>query len=59
MKLHGDSDRLAIRVELNNTGAYDGEEVVQLYIADPVASVTRVVRKLKNFQKVFLRTQER
>ena len=44
---------------LSNTGAYDGEEVVQLYIADPVASVTRAVRELKNFQKVFLRTQER
>ncbi|CAF2475157.1 unnamed protein product [Rotaria sp. Silwood2] len=58
-KLHGDADRLTIRVVLSNTGAYDGEEVVQLYIADPVASVTRAVRELKNFQKVFLRTQER
>ncbi|CAF1456779.1 unnamed protein product, partial [Didymodactylos carnosus] len=37
----------------------DGEEVVQLYIGDPVASVTRAVWELKNFQKVFLRAQER
>jgi beta-glucosidase len=58
-ELHGDCDRLTIRVVLNNTGAYDGEEVVQLYINDPAANVTRAVRELKNFQKVFLRTQER
>jgi beta-glucosidase len=32
---------------------------VQLYINDPVASVTRAVRELKDFQKVFLRAQER
>ena len=57
-ELHGDSDRLTIRFNLSNAGAYDGEEVVQLYIADPVASVTRAVRELKDFQKVFLRAQD-
>lgn len=58
-ELHGDSDRLTIRVVLTNSGSYDGEEVVQLYIGDPVASVTRAVRELKQFQKVFIRAQER
>ncbi|CAF1026578.1 unnamed protein product [Adineta steineri] len=58
-QLHGDSDRLTIRFVLSNNGAYDGEEVVQLYIGDPVASVTRAVRELKNFQKVFLQARER
>jgi beta-glucosidase len=52
-KLHGDSDRLTIRVVLSNNGTYDGEEVVQLYIGDPVASVTRAVRELKIFKKYF------
>ena len=32
--------------------------MVQLYIGDPVASVTRAVRELKDFQKVFIRAQE-
>ncbi|CAF1503993.1 unnamed protein product [Adineta ricciae] len=58
-ELHGDSDQLTIRVVLSNNGSYDGEEVVQLYIGDPVASVTRAVRELKNFQKIFLHARER
>ncbi len=45
-------------VTLTNTGNYDGEEVVQLYIGDPVASVTQPVKKLKSFQKVFLKKGE-
>ncbi len=57
-ELHGDSDRLTIRIIIHNIGEYDGEEVVQLYITDPAASVTRAVRELKNFQKIFLRSQQ-
>ena len=45
-------------VTVSNTGNYDGEEVVQLYIYDPVASVTQPVKKLKGFQKIFLRKGE-
>ncbi len=37
-----------------NTGARAAEEVVQLYVRDPVASVTRPVRELKAFRKVAL-----
>jgi len=58
-ELHGDVDRLTVSVLLSNIGAYDGEEVVQLYISDPAASVTRAVRELKNFKKVFLRVEQR
>lgn len=58
-ELHGDADRLTVSVLLANTGAYDGEEVVQLYISDPAASVTRPVRELKNFKKIFLRSGQR
>ena len=58
-ELHGDSDRLNISVVLSNDGKYDGEEVVQLYIGDPVASVTRAVRELKDFKRIFLSAQQR
>lgn len=58
-ELHGDSDRLNVRISIWNTGSYAGEEVIQLYISDPVASVTRAVRELKNFKKIFLRAQQK
>ncbi|HEU5078906.1 MAG TPA: glycoside hydrolase family 3 N-terminal domain-containing protein [Opitutaceae bacterium] len=49
---------LDVRVTLKNTGSYDGEEVVQLYVRDLIGSVTRPVRELKGFQKVFLKKGE-
>jgi beta-glucosidase len=45
-------------VTLTNTGNYDGEEVVQLYIKDEVGSITRPLKELKGFQKVFLKKGE-
>jgi beta-glucosidase len=45
-------------VTIANTGDFPGEEVVQLYIYDPVASIAQPVKKLKDFQKVFLKTSE-
>jgi len=45
-------------VEVKNTGGYDGEEVVQFYIQDIYGSVTRPVKELKGFQKVFLKKGE-
>jgi beta-glucosidase len=45
-------DTLEISVDVTNTGEYDGEEVVQLYIRDVVASVTRPKKELKAFRKV-------
>ncbi|MGQ7869333.1 beta-glucosidase BglX [Sunxiuqinia sp. sy24] len=49
---------LDVSVELTNTGDYDGEEVVQLYVRDLVASVTRPVKELKGFKKVWLKKGE-
>jgi len=49
---------LTASVMLSNSGSYDGEEVVQLYIRDLVGSITRPVKELKGFQKVFLKTGE-
>lgn len=45
-------------VEVTNTGERDGAEVVQLYVRDLVGSITRPVRELKGFEKIFLRAGE-
>jgi len=50
----GMQDTLEIRVKVTNSGSYDGEEVVQLYVRDLVGSVTRPVKELKGFKKVFI-----
>ena len=51
-------EKLTATVTLTNEGKYAGEEVVQLYITDPVASVTRAVKDLKGFQKIMLQPGE-
>jgi beta-glucosidase len=51
-------DTLKIQIDVANTGDFDGEEVVQLYVADLVASVTRPVKELKGFKKVLLKKGE-
>jgi beta-glucosidase len=50
--------RVTVSVEVENTGQRAGDEVVQLYIRDAVASVTRPVKELKGFQRVTLRPGE-
>ena len=45
-------------VLVKNTGNYDGEEVVQLYIRDYFASMVRPVKELKGYQKVSLKAGE-
>lgn len=45
-------------VTVRNTGEYDGEEVVQLYIRDITGSVVRPVKELKGFQKILLKKGE-
>ncbi len=52
------NDTVKISVDVTNTGQYDGKEVVQLYIRDLVASVTRPVRELKGFELVELKIGE-
>lgn len=52
------NEKLTASVVLKNAGNYAGEEVVQLYISDPVASITRSVKDLKGFQKVSLQAGE-
>ncbi|MDH6308572.1 beta-glucosidase [Dysgonomonas sp. PFB1-18] len=50
--------QLTASVTVTNTGKTDGAEVVQLYIRDIVGSVTRPVKELKGFEKVFLKAGE-
>lgn len=50
--------RIGVTVDVKNTGNYDGEEVVQLYIRDLVGSVVRPVKELKGFKKIFLKKGE-
>ena len=45
---------LQVSVDVTNTGSYDGEEIVQLYVADKVASMVRPIKELKGFEKVFI-----
>ena len=51
-------ENIHIRFTLKNTGDYDGSEVVQIYIADPVSVVTKPPKELKAFEKVFLKAGE-
>jgi beta-glucosidase len=52
--LRGADDMLDVAITVRNTGRVPVEEVVQLYIGDPVAGRSRPVRELKDFQKVAL-----
>ncbi|MCB9284687.1 MAG: glycoside hydrolase family 3 C-terminal domain-containing protein [Lewinellaceae bacterium] len=57
-KRHPSSDTTVLFFTLKNAGAWDGEEVVQLYIRDELSSVSRPVKELKGFQRVFLKAGE-
>src|SRR5829696_3999803 len=51
--------KLTVSVEVENTGKRAGDEVVQLYIRDVVATMTRPVKELKGFQRVSLQPGEK
>lgn len=51
-------NKMTATVSVTNTGKYDGEEVVQLYTRQMVGSVTRPVKELKGFQKIFFKKGE-
>ena len=56
-ELKGD-EILSASVTVTNSGKVAGEEVVQLYINDPVASISRPVKELKGYQKIMLKPGE-
>jgi len=47
-----------VSVKISNTGNFDGEEVVQLYIRDMVGTTTRPVKELKDFTKLMIKKGE-
>ena len=51
--------KLTVSVQVENTGKRAGDEVVQLYIRDVAASMTRPVKELKGFQRVTLKPGEK
>jgi len=51
---YGLTDQVRVKVTVKNTGEYEGEEVVQLYIRDVHGTTTRPVRELRGFEKVLL-----
>ena len=52
-------DEVTVSFDVTNTGAHDGAEVAQLYVADPSATVKRPVMELKGFEKVRLAAGEK
>ena len=58
LKLKG-NETLKAYITLTNSGKTEGEEIVQLYIQDTEASVSRPVKELKNFRKVMLQPGEK
>jgi beta-glucosidase len=48
-----------VQVDIKNAGSVDGTEVVQMYVRDLVSSVTRPVKELKGFKKLFLKAGEK
>jgi beta-glucosidase len=51
-------ETIQVSVTITNTGKYDGEEIVQLYLRDVVGSIARPVKELKDFQKISLKAGE-
>ena len=55
----GADGTLTVTVDVENTGQRSGDEVVQLYIRDVVASMSRPVKELKGFQRLTLKPGEK
>lgn len=51
-------EHAVVSVDVRNAGKVAGEEVVQLYVQDKVASITRPVKELKGFRKLYLKPGE-
>lgn len=52
------NEQIEVSVTITNSGKYNGEEIVQLYLRDKVGSIVRPVQELKDFQKISLKAGE-
>ncbi len=55
---YAQGENMKFSVDITNTGAVAGDEIVQLYIRDEVSSVTRPIKELKNFKRISLKPGE-
>lgn len=53
-----DDWKITATIKVKNTGSRDADEIVQLYIRDMVASISRPVKELKGFQRIHLAAGE-
>ena len=58
LKVTGSGRRFEATIEVTNTGKVDAYEVVQLYVHDIYASVSRPVKELKGFERIFIKAGE-
>ena len=58
-KVLNDEMTITISVDIQNSGAMAGIEIVQLYIQDKVGSVVRPIKELKGFKRIYLRSREK
>ncbi len=54
-----DKGKIVVTVEVENAGAMDGKEVVQLYVRDKISSVATPIQQLKAFKKELIKKGER
>lgn len=55
---YSQNEKIIAKVNVRNTGSKAGSEVVQLYVKDVLASVSRPILELKGFQKIYLQPGE-
>ena len=56
--LKDDGESIKITFDLKNTGNFSGAEVVQIYVGDTVSTVSKPIKELKQFKKVYLKPNE-
>lgn len=59
MRVSVENDIIDIHLNITNTGDYDGNEIVQLYVRDKYASVAPPDKTLKDFEKISLKAKEK
>ena len=58
LTVSGSVPNIEVTVQVKNTGSRDGDEVVQLYVIDPLASTVRPRKQLRAFDRIFVKAGE-